>query len=154
MSRKDEIRSAYKYLGKGATFYDGMITCSTIPGKAVCKVVWNMGPEENTRYLELAMAGIPENFSGKMLEVPVGTGVLTMPVYKTLPRADITFLDYSSDMMAVAQHRAERIGLSNLVSQIQSQWEAILHHYCIWRQENKTILRVWWFWLLTLKIQR
>lgn len=114
MSRKAEIQNAYKYLGKEATFYDGMITCSTIPGKAVCKVVWNMGVEENTRYLELAMAGIPENFSGKLLEVPVGTGVLTMPVYKILPDADITCLDYSADMMAVAQHRAEKMGLSNV----------------------------------------
>ena len=114
MSRKSEIQNAYKYLGKEATFYDGMITCSTIPGRAVCKVVWNMGKEENTQYLELAMAGIPENFSGKMLEVPVGTGVLTMPVYKTLPNANITCLDYSADMMAVAQHRAEKMNLSNV----------------------------------------
>ena len=114
MSRKAEIQNAYKYLGKETTFYDGMITCSTIPGKAVCKVVWNMGEEENTRYLDLAMAGIPEDFSGKLLEVPVGTGVLTMPVYKTLPNADITCLDYSADMMKVAQHRAEKMGLSNV----------------------------------------
>ena len=114
MSRKNEIQNAYKYLGKEATFYDGMITCSTIPGKAVCKAVWNMGPEENAQYLELAMAGIPENFSGRMLEVPVGTGVLTMPVYKTLPKADITCLDYSADMMAVAQRRAEKMGLHNV----------------------------------------
>ena len=114
MSRKAEIQNAYKYLGKEASFYDGMITCSTIPGKAVCKVVWNMGKEENTRYLDLAMAGIPEDFSGVMLEVPVGTGVLTMPVYRTLPNADITCLDYSADMMAVARHRAEKMGLSNV----------------------------------------
>jgi len=114
MSRKAEIQNAYKYLGKEATFYDGMITCSTIPGKAVCKAVWNMGVEENTRYLDLAMAGIPEDFSGKLLEVPVGTGVLTMSVYKTLPNADITCLDYSADMMKVAQHRAEKMGLSNV----------------------------------------
>ena len=114
MSRKSEIQNAYKYLGKEATFYDGMITCSTLTGRAVCKVVWNMGPEENTRYLELAMAGIPDDFRGNMLEVPVGTGVLTMPVYKTLPDAEITCLDYSADMMAVAQRRAETIGLTNV----------------------------------------
>jgi len=114
MNRKAVIRGAYQTLGKEATFYDGMITCSTIPGKAVCKVVWNMGAEENTRYLELAMAGIPENFSGKILEVPVGTGVLTMPVYQTLPDADIMCLDYSADMMASAQKKAERMGLGNV----------------------------------------
>ena len=114
MSRKTEIQNAYKYLGKEATFYDGMITCSTIPGKAICKIVWNMGQEENTRYLDLAMAGIRSDFSGKMLEVPVGTGVLTMPVYKTLPNADITCLDYSADMMATAQHRAQKLGIHNV----------------------------------------
>ena len=114
MSRKSEIQNAYKYLGKEATFYDGMITCSTLTGRAVCKVVWNMGPEENTRYLELAMAGIPDDFRGNMLEVPVGTGVLTMPVYKTLPDAEITCLDYSADMMAVAQRRAETMELTNV----------------------------------------
>ena len=30
---------------------------------------------------------------------PVGTGILTMPVYQTIPEADITCLDYSADMM-------------------------------------------------------
>ena len=32
-------------------------------------------------------------YEQKMLEVPVGTGVLTVPVYKTLPNADISCLD-------------------------------------------------------------
>ena len=114
MSRKAEIQNAYKYLGKEATFYDGMITCSTIPGSAVCKIVWNMNKEINTRYLEMALSGIPENFSGKMLEVPVGTGVLTMRVYKTLPNAEIHCLDYSADMMATAQRRAENMGIQNI----------------------------------------
>lgn len=114
MGRHDEIQNAYKYLGKEATFYDGMITCSTIPGSAVCKIVWNMNKEINTQYLEMALSGIPENFSGKMLEVPVGTGVLTMPVYKSLPNAEIHCLDYSADMMATAQHRAENMGISNI----------------------------------------
>ena len=114
MNRHDEIQNAYRSLGKEATFYDGMITCSTLAGKAVCKLVWNMDRETNTRYLERAISGIPEDFSGKLLEVPVGTGVLTMPVYKTLPRADITCLDYSPDMMAQAQRRAENLGLKNV----------------------------------------
>ena len=114
MSRKSEIQNAYKYLGKEATFYDGMITCSTLTGRAVCKVVWNVGPEENTRYLELAMAGIPDDFRGNMLEVPVGTGVLTMPVYRDLPEADITCLDYSRDMMSSAQEKAEAAGIKNI----------------------------------------
>ena len=106
MSRHNEIQNAYHSLGKEATFYDGMITCSTLPGRVVCGLVWNMGQKKNTRYLEKALDRIPDGFSGKLLEVPVGTGVLTMPVFKTLPHADITCLDYSPDMMATAQRRA------------------------------------------------
>ena len=114
MNRHDTIQNAYCALGKEATFYDGMITCSTLSGKAVCKLVWNMDRETNTRYLERALSGLPEDFSGRLLEVPVGTGVLTMPIYQGLPHADITCLDYSADMMAQAQRRAGNLGLKNV----------------------------------------
>lgn len=114
MDRHEAVKNAYKDLGGEATFYDGMITCSTLPGKAVCKLVWDMGKRKNDRYLELALSGIPKDFSGRMLEVPVGTGVLTMPVYEGLPDADITCLDYSADMMERAMRQAEKRGLKNV----------------------------------------
>ena len=114
MTRKDQIRNAYRTTGGQASFYDGMMNYSTWPGKAICRVVWNMDGEKNTAYLEKALSGIPEDFSGKLLEVPVGTGVLTVPVYQTLPRADITCLDYSPDMMAAAQEKAKRLGIANV----------------------------------------
>ena len=105
MERKEAIRSAYRLTG-GNNFYDGMITCSTLSGKAVCRLVWAMNKAENDAYLEKALSGIPEHFSGKLLEVPAGTGILTMPVYQTMPEADITCLDYSPDMMRQAREKA------------------------------------------------
>lgn len=113
MERKEAIRGAYRLTGS-SNFYDGMITCSTFSGKAVCRLVWDMNKAENDAYLEKAMAGIPENFSGKLLEVPVGTGILTMPLYQTLPQAGITCLDYSPDMMGQAQEKADRLQLKNV----------------------------------------
>lgn len=77
MERKEAIRSAYRLTG-GNNFYDGMITCSTLSGKAVCHLVWDMNQAECDAYLENALSGIPEHFSGKLLEVPVGTGILTI----------------------------------------------------------------------------
>lgn len=112
--RSEEIKSAYRSLGKEATAYDGMITCSTLFGKLICSLVWGMDKKKNDRYLELALEGVPQDFHGKMLEVPVGTGVLTIPVYKNLPDAEITCLDYSTDMMQTARHRAELAGLGNI----------------------------------------
>ncbi len=114
MTRKEQIRSAYRLAGGNAGFYDGMMTYSTLPGKAICRIVWNMDGEKNLRYLENALSGIPENFSGKLLEVPVGTGVLTMPVYRELPDADITCVDYSENMMDSARKKAESAGISNI----------------------------------------
>lgn len=113
MDRKENIRNAYRLTG-GNGFYDGMITCSTLPGKAVCRLVWNMNKAECDAYLAEALSGIPENFSGRLLEVPVGTGILTMPLYQTLPRAEIVCLDYSPDMMAQAREKAERLKLKNV----------------------------------------
>jgi SAM-dependent methyltransferase len=114
MTRKEQIESAYRLTGGNASFYDGMMTCSTLPGKAICRAVWNMDAEKNLRYIEQALSGVPMEFSGKLLEVPVGTGVLTMPIYKDLPEAEITCLDYSADMMNAARKKAESAGIRNI----------------------------------------
>lgn len=114
MTRREQIKSAYRLTGGNASFYDGMMTYSTFLGKAVCRIVWNMDREKNLDYLERALSGVPEGFAGRLLEVPVGTGVLTMPVYRELPKADVTCLDYSEAMMASAQAKALSAGLSNV----------------------------------------
>ncbi len=116
MKRKERIRSAYRLTGSNS-FYDGMITCSTIPGKLVSRIVWDMNAEDSANYQAQALSGIPEDFSGYLLEVPVGTGVLTMPIYQTMPDAHITCLDYSPDMMLQAQEKADKLGLENIAFQ-------------------------------------
>ena len=113
MERKEAIRSAYRLTGS-SSFYDGMMTCSTLPGRLVCRLVWDMDKQMCSEYQEKALSGIPEDFSGRLLEVPVGTGILTMPLYQTLPKAEITCLDYSPDMMAQAKEKADRLGLQNV----------------------------------------
>ncbi len=65
MERKEAIRSAYRLTGE-SSFYDGMITCSTLSGKAVCRLVWAMNKAENDDYLEKALSGAfmkRQNFS-------------------------------------------------------------------------------------------
>ena len=68
MERKEAIRSAYRMTG-GNSFYDGMITCSTLSGKAVCRLVWAMNKAENDDYLEKALSGIN---IWKAAEMPCG----------------------------------------------------------------------------------
>ncbi|MDO4976850.1 MAG: hypothetical protein Q4E53_06270 [Eubacteriales bacterium] len=54
MTRHDEIKGAYKVLGKEDGFYDGMMTCSSVLGTAVSKLVWGIGKEKNEAYIEKA----------------------------------------------------------------------------------------------------
>ncbi|MBQ9686979.1 MAG: class I SAM-dependent methyltransferase [Oscillospiraceae bacterium] len=114
MSRHDEIRESYKALGNIGTLYDGIITRSTLLGKLMDSVIWGLDEALAAKWINDALSPIQPDFSGKLLEVPVGTGVLTMPLYQSLPDASVTCLDYSADMMKNAQTRAGAMGLSNV----------------------------------------
>ncbi len=114
MSRHDEIRKSYKELGAFGSVYDGIITRSTLLGKVMDGLIWGLDGERSAKWIEDALAPIPADFSGSLLEVPVGTGVLTMPLYASLPKAAVTCLDYSADMMENAKKRAKAMDLPNV----------------------------------------
>ena len=110
---KEKTKKAFDFAGKSG-FYDGVITGTGFFGSMVSNIVWKMDKNKDLEYQKLATQAIPQNFDGKMLEVPVGTGILTMPIYKKLPNADITCLDYSNEMMARAENRAENMNIKNI----------------------------------------
>ena len=78
MTRHDEIQRSYKALGDMASMYDGIITRSTLLGKIMDSLVWGLDKDLAERWVEDALSPVPADFAGKLLEVPVGTGVLTM----------------------------------------------------------------------------
>ncbi len=112
--RHEEIHRSYKQLGDIAGLYDGIITRSTLIGKLMDSVIWGLDEKLSAKWVNEALSPIPEDFSGRLLEVPVGTGVITMPVFRTLEKAQITCLDYSADMMKNAERRAEILDIRNV----------------------------------------
>ena len=72
MGQRERIQMAYRGLGGKRTFYDGMITCSTLSGRAVCRLVWGTGRAETQDYLSTALAGIPEGFFREAAGSPRG----------------------------------------------------------------------------------
>ncbi len=110
---KEKTKKAFDFAGKSG-FYDSVITGTGFFGSIVSNVVWKMDKNKDIEYQRIATRAIPKDFSGKMLEVPVGTGILTMPIYQNLKKADITCLDYSNEMMARAENRAENMGIKNI----------------------------------------
>ena len=115
MNRHEEIKASYRALGGGfANLYNGIITRSTLIGKLMDSLVWGLDASLAAKWINDALAPIPEDFKGTLLEVPVGTGVLTVPVYRNLKDAQITCLDYSAEMMRNAERRAEALAVRNV----------------------------------------
>ena len=57
-------------------------------------------PQIGCYFLSFAESGyIPDDFSGNLLDVPVGTAVFTERKWISLKNAEITCLDYSIDML-------------------------------------------------------
>ncbi len=96
----DKIQSSYKSSKK---FYDVFITHNSWWSKLYAKIVWK-GADNNVIAQKL-LGEIPAEFDGKILDVPVGTGVFVYEKYNKIKNADITCLDYSEDMLNIAGAR-------------------------------------------------
>ena len=114
MKRAEKIFAAYEKVGKLSDFYDSMMTGSTFLGRLALKIFWGLSAEDHAKFLRQAFNGIPENFCGRLLEIPVGTGVLSMPIYKNFPQAEIICADYSTSMLAAAEICAKKNNLPNV----------------------------------------
>ena len=105
----DKITSSYK---ASKDIYDDVLTQSSLFGRLYIKLFWQ-GADDNRIAAEL-LRYISDRFSGRLLDVPVGTGVFTCAKYKRMKNADITCLDYSVDMLEQAKARFAENGIENV----------------------------------------
>ena len=106
-----KIFDAYQRVGEFATLYDHMMTNSGLMGRAAMKIFWGLDAATYEKFLSQAFAGLPKDFSGRLLEVPVGTGVMSLPIYQKLDSAEIFCVDLSDKMLDVARTRASQMNL-------------------------------------------
>ena len=107
----EKILDAYQLVGRLSRFYDGMLLNSGLFERAVMKFFWGLDKSAYEKFLNQAFAGIPKDFNGRLLEVPVGTGVLSLPVYQKLNGAEIFCVDLSDKMLDVAKSRSTDLNL-------------------------------------------
>ena len=112
--RREKIRKAYQSVGARAALYDEMMTCHGWLGRLASRMIWSLDGEKAHGYVEGALAGIPKGFSGRLLEVPVGTGCLTLPFYREFPAAEFLCVDYAEKMLEAARERALSLGAENV----------------------------------------
>lgn len=109
-----KILDAYQLVGDLSKFYDGMLTNSGLLAQLALKIFWGLDAAAYEKFLSQAFAGLPTNFNGRLLEVPVGTGVLSFPRYREFDGAEIFCVDLSDKMLNVAKLRAAQLNLRGI----------------------------------------
>ena len=105
----NKIENAYK-LSKN--IYDDALTQKKWWAKLYNYVFW--GGVDNLEISKKILSIIPKDFSGLLLDVPVGTAQFTVEKYAALPLSKIICLDYSEDMLVQAKSRFEKHHISNV----------------------------------------
>ena len=105
----DKIKKSYKF---SKSFYDDAITQGKWWSKLYFKLLW--GGVDDNEIARRVLSWIPDDFTGKLLDVPVGTAVFTKDKYRRMTKADITCLDYSQDMLEQAESRFRGAGITNI----------------------------------------
>lgn len=98
----DKIQDAYE---SSKNIYDGVLTQGNFFSRMYIKLFWS-GTNDN-EIARKVLSYIPDDFSGKLLDVPVGTAVFTQRKWSSLKNAHITCLDYSTDMLEQAKRRLD-----------------------------------------------
>ena len=98
----DKIQDAYE---SSKNIYDGVLTQGNFFSRMYIKLFWS-GTDDNEIAWKV-LSYIPDDFSGKLLDVPVGTAVFTQRKWSSLKNAHITCLDYSTDMLEQAKRRLD-----------------------------------------------
>lgn len=96
----DKIQNAYE---SSKDIYDDVLTRGNFFSRMYIKLFWS-GTDDNV-IAQKVLAYIPDDFSGEILDVPVGTAVFTEHKWASLKNAHITCLDYSRDMLEQAEKR-------------------------------------------------
>ena len=105
----DKIKDSYR---QTRNIYDDVLTRSKWWSRLYMDVFW--GGIDDNEIAAKTLSYIPDDFSGKLLDVPVGTGVFTAGKYARMKQAEITCLDYSEDMLVQARVRFEKEGIRNV----------------------------------------
>lgn len=96
----DKIQTAYE---ASKSIYDDVLTQGNFFSRLYIKLFWS-GTDDN-EIARNVLSYIPDDFSGELLDVPVGTAVFTERKWASLKNARITCLDYSTDMLRQAEER-------------------------------------------------
>jgi ubiquinone/menaquinone biosynthesis C-methylase UbiE len=102
------MKKGYKSV---SNIYDDYILAEKFLFKIIAKFIWGFVDKE---YSIKLLENIPDDFSGKILDIPAGTGILTYGKYLKTNKAQIICMDYSNDMLDIARERFKSNDIKNI----------------------------------------
>lgn len=100
----DKIQTAYE---ASKNIYDDVLTQGNLFSRLYIRLFWS--GTDDRKIARRVLSYIPGDFSGTLLDVPVGTAVFTERKWARLKNARITCLDYSIDMLGAGRKAAARL---------------------------------------------
>ena len=91
--------------------YDDVLTGRKWWSRMYMRLVWK---EDGNLLARKVLDFIPDDFHGRLLDVPVGTAIFTAGKYRRMKAAEIVGLDYSEEMIAIATLQKETEEIDNL----------------------------------------
>lgn len=104
-------KNAYQKL---MNHYDDVLTGRKWWSRLYMHYLWKV--DDNAIAKEV-LGMIPDDFRARILDVPIGTAIFTYGKYQRLANAEIIGLDYSQDMLDIANVRLEDAGVKNIILQ-------------------------------------
>ena len=102
-----KIQKAYE---DSKNVYDDILTHDSFLSKIYNKIFWN-GVNDN-EISDKLLSNIPNDFSGKILDIPVGTAIFTSKKWNNLKKSNIICIDISIDMLRIANKRINQPNIS------------------------------------------
>ncbi len=96
----DKISKSYS---ASKNIYDDVITHRKWWTKLYSKFIWK--GVNDPLIAQKLLSFIDDDYTGSILDIPVGTGIFTYEKYNKMKYAKITCIDYSEDMLAIARDR-------------------------------------------------
>ena len=99
---KKRISDAYH---TSKNYYDKALTGKGFWAKIYMGFLWKV---DDWVVRNKLFTHLTDDFSGKLLDVTVGTGLFTVEKYRAMKKAKIIALDYSEDMLEQARRRFQK----------------------------------------------
>ncbi|MGI5913698.1 MAG: class I SAM-dependent methyltransferase [Bacteroidales bacterium] len=110
MSKRTTISPDRAYT-KITNRYDDVLTARKWWSRLYMNCIWKV--DDNLVAKEV-LEMLPDNFQGEILDVPTGTTVFTAEKFRNMRNAKIVGVDFSQDMLNIANERILRENIENL----------------------------------------